>query len=110
MPSVKSRALCFFLLLFVLYWKAPDYIGTNPWARFNLTKAIVLDHSLAIDKYIEKSLDWSKRDGHYYTNKAPGSSLVALPFYAAFVAVEKTMGLDPLEDRLDIQNERRTDW
>jgi hypothetical protein len=109
-PSVESRALCFFLLLFVLYWKAPEnYIGTNPSARFNLTKAIVFDHSLIIDKYVEKNMDWSKRDGHYYTNKAPGSSLVVLPFYAAFVAVEKAMGLDPLEHELDIQTECRAD-
>src|SRR5262249_39020906 len=53
--------------------------------------------------------DWSKRDGHYYTNKAPGSSLVILPFYAAFVAVEKAMGLDPLENGLELKNESRAD-
>ena len=105
----KLRIPAFFLLLFVLYWKAPDYVGENTATRIDLTKAIVFDHSFQIDNYVKNTGDWSQRDGHYYTNKAPGSSLLLVPFYYAFVAVEKARGLDPLEHELDLANIRRTD-
>ncbi len=105
----KVRAVLFFSLLFLLYWKAPRFNGVNANSRFNLTKAIVLDHSFIIDKYYANTMDWSHREGHYYTNKAPGSSLLAVPIYAALVWQERARNLDPLELHTDLENLRRAD-
>jgi len=56
--------------------------NANPYSRFALLEAIAEDHSLAIDAYRDKTCDWSKTpDGRYYSNKAPGPVLLALPLY-----------------------------
>jgi hypothetical protein len=56
--------------------------NVNPYSRYALLSAIAEDHTLAIDAYRKDTCDWSHApDGHYYSNKAPGAALLALPFY-----------------------------
>ena len=56
--------------------------NANPYSRFALLEAIAEDHSLAIDAYRDTTCDWSKTpDGRFFSNKAPGPVLLALPFY-----------------------------
>jgi hypothetical protein len=44
--------------------------------------AIIEDHDFAIDSYLGWTKDWGKTpDGHYYSNKAPGPSLLAIPIF-----------------------------
>ncbi len=65
--------------------------GWTQNSRFCLTRAIIHQQSFAIDAYREDSKDpyyefvntgdWSYYDGHYYSNKSPGLSFLAvLPF------------------------------
>jgi hypothetical protein len=64
----------------------PRIQSANELPRVYLVKAIVEDHTFAIDRQIQrygKTSDLSGWGGHYYQNKAPGSSLLAVPFYAA---------------------------
>ena len=56
--------------------------GWNQNSRFDLTRAIVEQHSFAIDAYAANTGDISARDGHLYCDKAPGQSLLAAPIYA----------------------------
>jgi hypothetical protein len=64
----------------------PRINSANELPRVYLVKAIVEDHSFAIDRQV-KQYSWvsdlSKWDGHLYQNKAPGSSLLVVPVYAA---------------------------
>ena len=40
--------------------------------------------------------DWALGvDGHYYSNKAPGVSLIGVPAYALIFVAERSLGLDP---------------
>src|SRR5437763_961507 len=55
----------------------------NPDTRVALTRAIVDDHTLRIDRYATGLTDVSAYRGHFYTDKAPGASLLAVPVYAA---------------------------
>jgi hypothetical protein len=56
--------------------------NANPYARFATLMAVAEDHSLAIDVYQGTTCDWARTpDGRYYSNKAPGPTLMALPFY-----------------------------
>jgi hypothetical protein len=66
----------------------PGIHSTNELPRVFLVRAIADDHTFAIEgqmrRWNETRLaDVSRYQNHLYSNKAPGSSLLALPFYAA---------------------------
>jgi hypothetical protein len=55
--------------------------GWNQNARFDLVRAIVERGTVRIDAYESNTGDKAKRDGHLYSDKAPGVSFTALPMY-----------------------------
>ena len=55
--------------------------GWNENSRFDLVRAIVDDHTIAIDRYHENTGDKASYGGHFYSDKAPGLSLLAVPLY-----------------------------
>jgi hypothetical protein len=62
--------------------------NANPYARYATLQAIAEDHSLAIDAYQNTTCDWARMPGgHYYSNKAPGPTLLAVPFHLPVDAV-----------------------
>lgn len=68
----------------------PQIHSANELPRAYLVKAIVEDHTFAIDRGVAAwgaTADVSPWNGHLYSNKAPGSSLLAVPAYAAVRAV-----------------------
>lgn len=84
MPGNKPWLAVGLMLLFaaVYFYQDPEWNGNS---RLNLTRAIVERGSLQIDAY-QSAQGWSTEDtayfnGHYYTDKAVGSSLLAVPLY-----------------------------
>jgi hypothetical protein len=68
----------------------PRIHSANELPRAYLVKAIADDHTFAIDRGVARwgaTADVSPWNGHQYSNKAPGSSLLAVPVYAAVSAV-----------------------
>ncbi len=57
--------------------------GWNQNSRFNLVRAIVEQHTIVVDDYDRNTGDVAIRDGHHYSDKAPGVALLAVPAYAA---------------------------
>jgi hypothetical protein len=57
--------------------------GWNQNVRFDLTRAIVEQHTLVLDDYIVNTGDYAFVDRHYYSDAAPGLSVAAVPVYAA---------------------------
>src|SRR5688572_2486256 len=57
--------------------------GWNQNSRFNLVRSIVEQHTIVVDDYVHNTGDLAQRDGHYYCDKAPGVSILAVPVYAA---------------------------
>ena len=58
--------------------------SVNPGARWTMMVAMIEDHSFRIDKYYGHTIDWSRTpDGHYYSNKAPGPSMLGFPIFWA---------------------------
>lgn len=66
--------------------------GWNQNSRFALTRALVERGSTIIDASHETTGDKSFRDGHFYSDKAPGASLLAAVPYAAFHVVSRLTG------------------
>lgn len=82
----KNAWIVFFLLAFVYayFYHEPGYNGNS---RLALTAAIVEEGRLTIDSFHIASSgfatgDKSEYNGHFYTDKAIGSSLITAPFYA----------------------------
>ncbi len=73
-------------LLAYTYW-IPRGPIVNADSHLALTRALVDDHALRIDRYAVGLSDRAGYRGHFYTDKAPGLSFLAVPAYAALRAV-----------------------
>ena len=69
--------------------------GWNQNSRFALIRAILERHTLRIDAYQLHTGDRAFWRGHYYTDKAPGASLLALAPVQAARLVSRAAGVDP---------------
>ncbi|MBU1152624.1 hypothetical protein KKB84_01440 [bacterium] len=74
-----QKEILIFLVIFVSYTYffhlAPH---ANSLTRYNLVQAIVYEGRLTIDSYHQNTVDKSLYQGHYYSDKAIGTSLFAL--------------------------------
>lgn len=71
------------------------FVGEPAWnqnSRLALTRALVEQRTTIIDRYHYTTGDKSRRDGHFYCDKAPGASLAAVLPYAAFYALRRVTG------------------
>jgi len=57
-----------------------------------MVRAIVEDHSLAIDRFHQNTSDKAFVNGHYYSDKAPGSALLGVAVYAPLAALNHATG------------------
>ena len=87
------RAL--FALLFLSYAYFYQAGGWNQNSRFALVRAITNDWSLRIDPYERNTGDKAFFEGHYYSDKAPGLSLAAVPIVEPARLVYLAIGGDP---------------
>ncbi|MCW5807497.1 MAG: hypothetical protein KIT31_34390, partial [Deltaproteobacteria bacterium] len=77
-------AIAFAYLYFFPYF--PKINSANELPRAYLVKAIADEHAFHIDTGVRRwvgTADVSPSGGHLYSNKAPGSSMLAVPPYAA---------------------------
>jgi hypothetical protein len=91
----RSIAAALAALLFLTYgyfFAAPSW---NENSRFALTRSMVERGRLDIDPYQHDTGDKSFRDGHHYSDKAPGSSLLAVPAYGAYYGLLRATGGRP---------------
>ena len=80
--SVPSVEMILFLLLFLAgasFHHPVEY--DNTLSRYFLVSAVVDRGTLNIDAYQDRILDKSYWDGHYYSNKAAGAPMLAIPVY-----------------------------
>jgi hypothetical protein len=64
----------------------------NPVSRFDLTRAIVEHRTFSIDAYADNTGDRALAEGHWYTEKAPIPSFLAVPAYSVFLLSQKLRG------------------
>jgi hypothetical protein len=85
MRSKRFAELILFLTLLVCYaYFFPRWAEWNQNSRMDLTLAIVDQGRFAIDDYYENTGDYAVYGDHIYTDKAPGTSFLGVPAYAAF--------------------------
>ncbi|MFY0538503.1 hypothetical protein [Nannocystis pusilla] len=80
------------------YFSGPPAWNQN--SRLALTRALVEQGTTVIDDYHATTGDKSLRDGHFYSDKAPGTSLLAAPAYALYHGARRIVGAEPPDVRL----------
>src|SRR5712692_1948470 len=83
------------LLLVLCYGFFRQIPLANEYSRYDLVLAFINDHTTRIDPYHENTGDKAFYNGHYYSDKAPGSALLAAPAYALLRSVSAVAGADP---------------
>src|SRR5207249_6111357 len=84
-----------FTLLFVSFAYFYQAGGWNQNSRFDLVRAITNEGTLNIDPFKNSTGDRAVHDGHYYSDKAPGLALTAVPLVAAVRPIYRAFGGDP---------------
>lgn len=85
-------------LAFLYLYSFPYFAETrhaNELPRAYLTRAMVDDQTFAIDTGVRRwgsTADVSPYEGHQYSNKAPGASMLAAPAYAMLRGVRSVLG------------------
>jgi hypothetical protein len=81
----KWTAVSLFLLLLLSYaYFFPRWADWNQNSRFDQVLAIVDQGALYIDAYYQNTGDYAFFEGHYYSDKAPGTAFIGVPVYAMF--------------------------
>ena len=91
--SVGQRAVLIAVVAFVSYAYFYEGGGWNQNSRFDLVRAILDEHTLRIDAYHENTGDKALYQGHYYSDKAPGQALLAVPAAAASRPLLRAVGV-----------------
>jgi hypothetical protein len=81
--------------LFISYAYFYQAGGWNQNSRFALVRAIIERHTLQIDAYQLHTGDRALWEGHYYSDKPPGASLLALAPVAVARGVARLVHVDP---------------
>jgi hypothetical protein len=97
--TASRQAVLIGIITFIPYAYFYSAGGWNQNTRFDFVRAVVERHSLSIDAYHENTGDKAVKDGHYYSDKAPGQPLLAVPAAVAARAVSSLAGADPLSAR-----------
>lgn len=100
--SARARTCVLALAIVWLYLYAFPYFpairSANELPRVYLTWAMVEEGTFAIDAGVARwgaTADVSPARGHVYSNKAPGSSLLAVPAYLALRGIKAAVGSEP---------------
>ena len=93
--NIRRRALLIGTVVFISYGYFYQGGGWNQNSRFDMVRAILEQRTLSIDAYHENTEDKALSRGHYYSDKAPGLVMLALPAAAAARAVLDAAGVDP---------------
>lgn len=87
------------LLLISYTYTFPRWADWNQNSRMDQILAIVDRGVLHIDDYYQNTGDYAFYDGHYYSDKAPGSAFAGVPFYVMFKAL-----VAPIVEEFRLQN------
>lgn len=90
----RGPLLAGFLLLAVLYGYVHQEPGWNQNSRLDLLHALVVKHSFRIDDYAPNTGDRALYDGHFFSEKAPAVTLLALPSFLFSYEALRFRGID----------------
>ncbi|HXR15671.1 MAG TPA: hypothetical protein VN777_05610 [Terriglobales bacterium] len=97
--SIRVRALLIGTVVLTSYAYFYQAGGWNQNSRFDLVRAVIERGTLRIDAYHENTEDKAVANGHYYSDKAPGLALLAIPVAEAARPLLRAARVDPASAR-----------
>lgn len=97
--AARGRVVLLAATVFLSYAYFYPAGGWNQNSRFDLVRAVLERHSLSIDAYHENTGDKALSNSHFYSDKAPGLALLALPAAAVTRTALPAFGADPSSPR-----------
>jgi hypothetical protein len=112
LPSLCAvAALTLLAALYFALTGADGIVSTNDGSHYALTKALAADGTVRIDPYVNYGAiqpprgtpttddyrDVSYYDGHYYSDRPPGTAFLAVPFYWFGELVDRVSGRQDLD-------------
>ncbi|MBZ0278180.1 MAG: hypothetical protein K8I60_18685, partial [Anaerolineae bacterium] len=101
--STNSRRiewLLFLILVIAFSYFFPRWADWSQNSRLDLTLAIVDKGTLVIDDYYTNTGDYALFEGHHYTDKAPGPSLLAVPVYMVVRPILQSAPMQSILERV----------
>ena len=92
---MRRERTTLFVLLFVSFAYFYQAGGWNQNSRFALVRAITNEGTLNIDPFKNATGDKAESRGHFYSDKAPGIALAAVPIVAVARPIDRAFGGDP---------------
>lgn len=92
--GLQVTGLAVWLLGLLFYVHPRAYDAPTPFSRLALLHALVQDRTLAIDRWHARTPDKAFANGHYYSDKAPGTAALALPAFAAAAGALRWAGVE----------------
>lgn len=93
------------LRIFLIFWIIFSIFATsdrwNDNSTLDLTMAIVDEHRFEIDSYANNTSDRAHYNGHYYSDKVPGTAFFTVPLYSVYKIF---IGEIPVHNVLDEDN------
>jgi hypothetical protein len=101
-PALTRQLLVglFVLFCFGFFHQVPIW---NEPSRYDLVVAIVDDHTTQIDKTQSDTGDKALYNGHYYSDKEPGSAFLGVPVYGLMRLVRIVTHQPPPDEDVSIQ-------
>jgi hypothetical protein len=93
-PTIWHAILIAATLLFSYSYFYGNREGWNQASRFDLVRALVEEHRFSIDTYNQNTGDKAVWNGHFYSDKAPGLALSAVPVLEVVHAVLRALHTD----------------
>jgi hypothetical protein len=96
---MSRRSLLIIVLMLLCYsYVLPRWADWSQTSRLALVRALVEQRTLRIDAYVDSTGDYALIAGHAYSDKAPGTALLATPIYAI---VWQLVHLSPVHQALE---------
>ena len=97
----KTAVLIFVILLSSYAYFFPRWADWNQNSRLDQAIAIVEKGVLYIDDYYQNTGDYAFFEGHYYSDKAPGTAFLGIPAYWLFRTLARTTLVSELAAHLE---------
>jgi hypothetical protein len=97
------RETILFLGLLLCYGFFQQTASWNENSRYDLVRAIVEDGTTRIDRFEQNTGDKAFYDGHFYSDKPPGSALIGVPVYALLTTVSQATTGGPPDPATAVQ-------
>ncbi len=73
----------FFLISFIYFISSSHIVSSNDGSHYALTASLVEEGSVCINNFVQYTdiVDCARKDGQFYSDRSPGTALLAVPFY-----------------------------